>query len=232
VAATREENAMLIEGDLSYAGISVVTVLSAGLGAYIGAHLKKKAENLATHEDIDKLLVQIKATTEATKSIEARISNEVWNRQREWEFKRETLLEGGRSIADFLAAIMRLNVVCGAKSGASKNEETAYLLALSKDETNALDAVNKPSYSLQRAQLVLSIVSGKQTQIAFVKTERLFKQIAVKIVDGDTKYFDSVYPQLKNYASDLTLAIRRELGFDDTEFTSQPEAINIDNQHQ
>jgi hypothetical protein len=115
---------------------------------------------------------------------------------------------------------MRLNAVYATKNGADKNEETAYLLALSKDETNALDAANKASYSLQRAQLVLSIVSGKETQIAFVRTERLFKQIAVKIVDGDTQYFDKAYPQLKKYASDLTLAIRRELGFDDTDFTS------------
>ncbi len=125
---------MLIEGDLSYAGISVITVLSAGIGAFIGAYLKKKAENLATHEDIDKLLLQIKVTTEATKSIEARISNEVWDRQRQWELKREALLEGGRSIADFLASIMRLNAVRATKGEAEKDEETAYLLALSRDE--------------------------------------------------------------------------------------------------
>jgi hypothetical protein len=212
---------MLIEGDLTYAGISLVSLLSAGIGAYIGAYLKKKGENLATHEDFEKLLTEQKATTEATKLIEARISKEVWDRQREWEFKREVLLEGGRSIADFLAAIMRLNAICATKSGVPMDAEASYLIALSKNETDALDAVNKASYSLQRAQLVLCIVSGKETQIAFVKTEKLFKQIAVKIVDGDTKYFDSVYPQLKKYGSDLTLAIRRELGFDDSEFTSQ-----------
>lgn len=198
----------------------IFTVLCAGLGAYLGAYLKKSAENLATHDDFEKLLAEQKRTTEATKEVEARISKEVWDKQREWEFKREVLLEGGRSIADFLAAIMRLNAICATKNGADKNEETAYLLALSKNETDALDAVNKASYSLQRAQLVLSIVSGKQTQIAFFRTEKLFKKIAVKIVDGDTTYFASVSSQLKNYGSDLTLAIRRELGFDDSEFTS------------
>jgi len=211
---------MFIAGDLSYGGISVVTILSAGIGAYIGAYLKKKGENLATKEDFEKLLVAQKATTEATKSIEARISKEVWDRKREWEFKREVLLEGARSIADFLASIMRLNAISATKNGAAPDEEAAYLIALSQNETSALDAVNKASYSLQRAQLVLCIVSGKETQIAFVKLEKLFKQIAVKIVDGDTKYFDSVYPQLKKYGSNLTLAIRRELGFDDSDFTS------------
>ena len=135
--------------------------------------------------------------------------------------KREALLEGGRSIADFLASIMRLNAVRATKGEAEKDEETAYLLALSRDETNALDAVNKASYTLQRAQLILSIVSGREVQVAFVRTEKLFKKIAVKIVDGDAEYLNSSLPTLKDYASNLTLAIRRELGFDDKEFTSQ-----------
>ena len=47
---------MLVEADLSYAGISVITVLSAGIGAFFGAYLKQKAENLATHEDFQKVL--------------------------------------------------------------------------------------------------------------------------------------------------------------------------------
>jgi hypothetical protein len=39
-----------------YAGMFVTTALGAGAGAYLGSYLKKKGENLATHEDIDKLL--------------------------------------------------------------------------------------------------------------------------------------------------------------------------------
>jgi hypothetical protein len=33
----------------------VVPLVSAGVGAYFGGYLKTKGENLATHEDIDKL---------------------------------------------------------------------------------------------------------------------------------------------------------------------------------
>lgn len=45
---------------------------------------------------------QVKATTEATKAIEARISDQFWNRQRHWEMKRDSLLEA-------LAALWRLD---------------------------------------------------------------------------------------------------------------------------
>jgi len=57
-------------------GIAVTTLISAGIGAYLGAYLKKKGENLATHEDIGKLLDQVRAVTTITKEIEAKISDE------------------------------------------------------------------------------------------------------------------------------------------------------------
>jgi hypothetical protein len=49
-------------------------IVPAAVGAYLGSYLKKKGENLATHEDIDKLVKQVSAVTVATKQIEARIN--------------------------------------------------------------------------------------------------------------------------------------------------------------
>jgi len=184
------------------------------IGSFLPSYFKKKGENLATKEDIAEL-------TKTAKEIEASINEGVSSRQREWEFKREALLEGGRAVADFLAAVMRLNAIYATKAGASPDEETQYLLALNKHETDALDAVNKASYTFQRAQLILSIVSGKEVQIAFVKTEKLYKAIAVKITEGDTDYLTKALPQLRQLGSNLTMAMRRELGFDDSEFTPE-----------
>jgi hypothetical protein len=63
----------------------LVTAVVAGAGAYLGSYLKKKGENLATHEDVDKLVAQVAAVTETTKQIESKISHDVWERQRKWE---------------------------------------------------------------------------------------------------------------------------------------------------
>jgi hypothetical protein len=186
------------------------------IGSFLPSYFKKKGENLATKEDIAEL-------TKTAKEIEAKINEGVWERQRQWELKREALLEGGRAIADFLAAIIRLNAIYATKQGASQDEETQYLIAQSKQETDALDAVNKATYSFQRAQLIVSIIGGKELQIAFVKTERLYKKIAVKITEGDTEYLNKAFPELRSLGSKLTLTMRRELGFDDSEFTTQPQ---------
>jgi|SRR6266851_2457929 len=55
------------------------------VGAFFGSYLKKKGENLATHEDVDKLVAQMSAVTAATKQIEAKITraSRVYERQLE-----------------------------------------------------------------------------------------------------------------------------------------------------
>jgi hypothetical protein len=57
-----------------YCGVFATTLLGSWSGAYFGSYLRKKGENLATHEDVDKLVEQVSAVTAATKQIEARIT--------------------------------------------------------------------------------------------------------------------------------------------------------------
>jgi hypothetical protein len=56
---------------------------------YLGKYLTKKAENLATHEDIQKLVDQVRET----ESVKAEIADRMWDRQRRWDAKRDLYLE-------------------------------------------------------------------------------------------------------------------------------------------
>ena len=67
-------------------------------GLDLGSLFQEKGENLATHEDIDKLVEQVSAVTKTTKEIEAKISDEVWDRQRKWELKRDVLLDAMKKL--------------------------------------------------------------------------------------------------------------------------------------
>src|SRR5208282_4811332 len=93
---------------------AATTLVSGGVGLYLGAYLKKKGENLATHEDVDKLVEQVRAVTTTTKEIEAKVSGEAWNRQRRWELKRGVLLEGAKKFAVWLDAFFALVSAYGA----------------------------------------------------------------------------------------------------------------------
>jgi len=52
-------------------------------GAYFGAYLKRRAKT-ATHEDIKKVLVRSAPQLKRLRN-EARISDEVWDRQKRWD---------------------------------------------------------------------------------------------------------------------------------------------------
>jgi hypothetical protein len=93
------------------------------IGSYFSPYLKKRAENLATHDDLDKLLAQMRATTEATKAIEARIDDQVWNKQRQWEMKRDVLLGFARTISDFEQSVLNLSTKIENRSNSPQEME-------------------------------------------------------------------------------------------------------------
>src|SRR5271168_3588938 len=82
----------------------LVTLVGSFGGAWFGAYFKKKGENLATREDVGEL-------TRITKEIEAKISDEAWDRQRAWELKRDVLLEGMRKLAVMPGLLSNLHAV-------------------------------------------------------------------------------------------------------------------------
>jgi hypothetical protein len=89
----------------------LLPLVGTGLGVYVGAYLKKKGENLATHEDVRKLIDQVSAVTQTTKEIETKISTDFWNRQKHWEIRRDALYEALRAPADIEYALTDLDYV-------------------------------------------------------------------------------------------------------------------------
>jgi hypothetical protein len=65
----------------------LVGVCSAAIGAFAGSYLKKKGESLATKEDFDSLLIQLKTQTKATEDIKANV-------QRDLNFFTDSLARG------------------------------------------------------------------------------------------------------------------------------------------
>ncbi len=88
--------------------LGLTTLVSAFVGSYLASYLKKKGENLATHEDIDKLVDQVRAVTTATKEIEERIVSSVWSKQRHWEMKRDALFASVQALDRTKTAFIEL----------------------------------------------------------------------------------------------------------------------------
>jgi hypothetical protein len=196
---------MLFEGDLSYAGISVVTVLSAGIGAFIGAYLKKKAENLAIHENLDKMVEQMAAITERTKSIEATISSEVWDKQQQWEMKREVLFEAAKRVAEVHDALAHFGA-------ALKLADERGAESMQKKLDDVSERWVKANAAMDETLLFLAVVCGKETIDVCNAFKKIASNIAIRLAMRESNAFTESRIAFHVSLSATQNAIRRELG--------------------
>jgi len=189
--------------------LALVPFLSAGAGAYFGGYLKKKDENLATHEDFDNLIKEVAIVTRTTKEIENKLSHEVWNRQRRWELKREAIFELAKRVAGVKDAVTSLYAVYKTDKR-SKNEEGGE----GRPEKRNLVAgeYNEAINRLDEAFLLVAVVCGDD----LVKTAGGFllfiRNLAQEIMDGNFEKFDSSMPEVGANLKALNVAMRKEMG--------------------
>lgn len=131
----------------------VLGAVGGGAGAYFGSYLKRKGENVATHEDIDKLVAQVAAVTKTTKEIEAKISTEVWDRQKQWEIKKEAVFEVLKAAGSLHSTIGSLHATYQATPGDALHETQSRL--------DAYNEFSKAHSDFTRAAGLASIVVNK-----------------------------------------------------------------------
>jgi flagellar motor protein MotB len=186
-------DASALETAAEYTGIFITTMLGAGLGAYLGSFLKKKGEDLAMQEDIRKL-------TQATKEIEAKISTEMWDRQKRWELKRDVLFEAAKRLSELDDAL----IAWGAKLE-HHNAQAAWFGPNAQRFVNATAACTE---TLARASVLCSIETWKALH-HFVS---LANTIGVQITDKNIQAWNNGSAELAEAFADAIAAIKKELG--------------------
>jgi DNA-binding FrmR family transcriptional regulator len=191
----------------NYVWLAMTTLLSALVGSFLGSYLKKKGENLATQEDINKIVGQMAAVTESTKKIEAKISNEMWDRHKQWEFKKEALIEAMRALADIVHGLQRLDATSGA-APASDDEESGYKAELRRI---AIEHWREVLPSSERARLVAKLVCGTEVNDRFSAVNNVTRDVAEQLLAGNLKAYDDSRSILAEAFTSLISAIRKEL---------------------
>lgn len=190
-----------------YAGTAVTTFVAGGAGAYLGSYLKKKGENLATHEDIDKLVDQVKAVTKATKEIEAKISDDVWSRQKRWEVQQAALLETLRYLAD---AESRAWALLHAYTNAGQDPTPKQTEDCSLRNREYMDAMN----SFWRSKLATAIVCGNRIAGQLDTLDRQLARVRMMATTNRRTDAWDLFDPIQADKAALTTIIREELGFE------------------
>jgi hypothetical protein len=131
-------------------------ILRTALAPYLDGYSRKKGENRATDEHLDKLVQQVDAVTKTTESIKAVISDDMWDRQRQWELRRDVVLDAIRTLADLDGAVAELYVVWSIPIHKTKQAEDA----LNSKRIEAIKLFSRCSSSFQRAHTVADVAIG------------------------------------------------------------------------
>jgi hypothetical protein len=189
-----------------------LSVLASGLIGFLVSYLKKKGENLATHEDIKILVDQVRAVTTATKEIEAKISSDVWDRQKRWEMKREVLFEITRRLGAMQDSLIGLNSAHATERRLQQNGGAVSL----EPKLLASEKWMDESRKFEETGLLVGIVCRKEVVDA-CDTIRVFtRQIAFGIFKNDPEVYTKSAAELARKSFAVTNAIRKELETDKT----------------
>jgi hypothetical protein len=86
-------------------------ILRSALVPFLDGYSRRKGENLATHEDLDNAIEQLKAVTLTKENIKAAISDDVWDRQKQWEMRRDAVFEAVRAMKELELELISLRSV-------------------------------------------------------------------------------------------------------------------------
>jgi hypothetical protein len=183
----------------------LISFVAAGLGAFVGAYLRKKGENLATHEDIGRLVDQVSAVTKATKEIEAKISDEVWDRQRLWELKRDAFFALVKAESEakhqFIALVSNYDSV---KNDAPDSQYAA------QAKTKAGEAWLAVLGDFEVARAQAALVCGREVEERLNSLAGFLKSSAKAIAHGESE-FTRYNAKLNEERDALFKAVRKEL---------------------
>jgi len=198
-------------------GNFIVWGLSILVGAFVGylaGYMKKKGENLATKEDLDDLVKQVSAVTQATKAIEAKITDQVWNRQRHWEMKRDSLFAALEALGRVDDALVGITVVLEAEGKAANPD------SLRSAKAEAREAWHRAISDFQGKRVMALVVCGKKTNAALFNAGQQSKDCARKLFAGQSNSYEEATPSLKPAIARVFAVIRQELAVENSESMS------------
>jgi hypothetical protein len=202
----------------STALVPTLLLIGGWAAGYFSSYMNKKGENLATHEDIDKLVKQVAAVTKTTKEIESKISDEVWDRQRQWEMKRDVLFEATRRLATFDDELLSYSILM--RQDYKKREEWESSppspdgkLSWLEMQSDGRRKWNVVSRDFDESRALITAVCCKETAEAFNDLGSFVNKLAADVTRGADVY-DGARLDLFKKMTLAQKAVRKELGVD------------------
>ena len=168
---------------------------------FIGSYASKKGENLATKEDIAQL-------TKIAEGIKAEISDKVWDRQKQWEMRRDAVSDAWRALRELESSLISLRSAFSLPIPDDDDLKNS-ILGMRHQAAATFDACNtKYLHAKDFADLIVGDDLPKRLAAYFQQVGIVAKEI----LKGNAGYFTSVrMRELSEKANAIVQEARREL---------------------
>jgi hypothetical protein len=174
---------------------------------YLKSWASKKGENLATHDDIDKLVDQMRAVTTTTENIRTEIEKGFWDRKRHWEIKRDILFETARKAATEIDVLQELFAIyrtegINEKAGGEPRWEKRIRIG---------DKWNETAAALEGMHLVVTASCQRDMMKAVGEFGIYMRDAAKQIMEEKPDSFTAIADELTKRSIAMAMGIRKEL---------------------
>jgi hypothetical protein len=178
-----------------------------GAGVYLSSYLKKKAEGLATKEDFKDLKEQTAELTRTTKKIEAEIDQDLWDRQKRWELRRDVMFEAAKAVGAVKDALNRMHGTWMTdKQNAAQGKPTR-----PDKQGEAYAAFNKAAEEMDQAFMLVAIACGNDVRDRLADFVVFTRDMGVQIGDGKPEKFMEQADLFATKYANVAKAIRAEM---------------------
>ena len=178
------------------------------IAAFIGAYLKEKGKNLATKEDLDLLIDQMRKTTATVEEVKSEIAGEAWLKQQIWTEKKRVYIEILQALQE--ANYSASGMAEGFRLSQDKTRDEVSRKTIERQiEAHGSNYPKARSRVLQLSAAAQIVISGD----AWSVLERFKASVdSGKRPDMQT-YFDALVEETESAIANLVKAAKRDLGF-------------------
>jgi hypothetical protein len=181
---------------LLYLGVAIASLI----GAFLGAFIKRIGEDFAAQQSIQKL-------TATVENIKAAISDDVWDRQKQWEMRRDAVFEAIRALGKFDNVLLDL---AHAYSLPNLEREDLRSNVLSKRK-EAREHFDSCGSRLAGARFIADMVVGEALGTAFYECTNEMQSVALKVLSGDAESFTNSQAAISQKVNAVYKSAQKEL---------------------
>jgi hypothetical protein len=150
------------------------------IAAFLKGYGTKKGENLATKEDLQDVVRQVREVTRTAEEIKSEISERSWSRQKAWELKKEVIFDAVKGLSRMENSVIQ---VFAARAAHNASVSPLRIPESSPVYDKIFDELTEVAIQMKTIAMLMDIVCSEKLVKAFRKVDDDLQSVGMETRD-------------------------------------------------